>query len=105
MLSRFGTNFRTFLWAFALALAVWVAAVTSADPDVVRSLPSAVPLEVVGQSTDLVLSTDFPHQVNITMRAPSSVWERISANPSSVRAILDLSGLSAGEHLVSIQVQ
>lgn len=99
------TNIRTFLWALALALAVWVAAVTSADPDQVRSLASPVPLEVVGQSSDMVVSEDFPRQVNVTLRAPSSVWERILADPSSVRAILDLSGLGEGEHQVGIQVQ
>jgi YbbR domain-containing protein len=99
------TNLRTLLWAFALALAVWVAAVTSADPDEVRQLSSPVPLEVVGQNSDMVLSTDFPQQVNITLRAPRTVWEKISANPSIVRAILDLSGLSEGEHQVRIQVQ
>lgn len=99
------TNLRTFFWALALALAVWVAAVTSADPDVVRALPSPVTLEVVGQNPDMVLNADFPRQVNITLRAPNTVWERIAANPSSVRAILDLSGLSEGEHQVNIQVQ
>jgi len=88
-----------------LALAVWIAAVTAADPDQVHPLGSAVPLEIVGQSSNLVLSTDFPRQVNVTLRAPTSVWDKITANPSSVRAILDLSGLSDGEHTVNIQVQ
>lgn len=101
----FNTNLRTFLWALALALAVWVAAVTSADPDVVRALPSPVPLEVVGQNPDMVLNTDFPRQVNLVLRAPSTVWERIVANPSNVRAILDISGLGEGEHQVNIQIQ
>jgi len=101
----FNTNLRTFLWALALALAVWVAAVTSADPDVVRALPSPVPLEVVGQNPDMVLNADFPRQVNLVLRAPSTVWERIVANPSNVRAILDISGLGEGEHQVNIQIQ
>ncbi|HEY6074859.1 MAG TPA: CdaR family protein, partial [Anaerolineales bacterium] len=101
----FNTNFRTFLWAFALALAVWVAAVTASDPDQVHPLGSSVPLEVIGQSSDMVLSTDFPRQVTVTLRAPASVWDRINSNPSSVRAILDISGLSDGEHQVIVQVQ
>ena len=98
-------NLRTFLWAFVLALAVWVAAVTAADPDEVRSLRSAVPLDVVGQASNLVLISDFPRQVTVTLRAPASVWQRIDANPSLVRAVLDLSGLEAGEHTVPVQVQ
>ena len=104
-MQAFTRNLRTFLWAFMLALAVWIAAVTAADPDQVHPLGSAVPLEIVGQSSNLVLSTDFPRQVNVTLRAPTSVWDKITANPSSVRAILDLSGLSDGEHTVNIQVQ
>jgi YbbR domain-containing protein len=100
-----GKNLRTLLWAFILALAVWVAAVTAADPDVVRALPAPVAVEVVGQGPGLVISTDYPKQVEITLRAPTSVWERISSDPTSVRAILDLSGLGGGQHSVGIQVQ
>ncbi len=101
----FGTNLRTLLWALALALAVWVAAVTSADPDEVHALPNPVKLEVVGQDPSLIINGNFPQQVEVTLRAPSSVWERINADPSSVRAILDLSGLSSGQHTLNIQIQ
>ncbi|MBI3175722.1 MAG: hypothetical protein HYZ25_18525 [Chloroflexi bacterium] len=100
-----GKNLRTLLWAFILALAVWVAAVTAADPDEVRTLPAPVAVEVVGQDPGLVISTDYPKQVEVTLRAPTSVWERISSDPTSVRAILDLSGLGGGQHSVGIQVQ
>lgn len=100
-----GKNLRTLLWAFILALAVWVAAVTAADPDEVRALPAPVTVEVVGQDPGLVISTDYPKQVEVTLRAPTSVWERISSDPTSVRAILDLSGLGGGQHSVGIQVQ
>ena len=100
-----GKNLRTLLWAFILALAVWVAAVTAADPDEVRALPSPVTVEVVGQDPGLVISSDTPKQVEVTLRAPTSVWERISGDPASVRAVLDLSGLSSGQHSVGIQVQ
>lgn len=100
-----GKNLRTLLWAFILALAVWVAAVTAADPDEVRALPSPVTVEVVGQDPGLVISSDYPKQVEVTLRAPTSVWERISGDPASVRAVLDLSGLSSGQHSVGIQVQ
>ncbi len=101
----FTTNLRTLLWAFMLALAVWVAAVTAADPDEVRSLANPVQVEVVGQGSGLIISTGYPHQVDVILRAPTSVWERIDADPASVRAILDLSGLSSGQHTVDIQIQ
>ncbi len=98
-------NYRTFLWAFALALAVWISAVTSADPDETRELPSAVPVQIIGQSPNLVLNSDVPKDVKLTMRAPRSVWALIEADPQIVRAILDLSGLSSGEHEVELQIQ
>lgn len=100
-----GTNLRTLLWALILALAVWVAAVTAADPDEVHTLQNPVKLELVGQDPSLIISGDYPQQVDVTLRAPSSVWERINADPASVRAILDLSGLSSGQHTVNIQIQ
>lgn len=100
-----GTNLRTLLWALALALAVWVAAVTSADPDEIHALQNPVKLEVVGQDPSLIINGNYPQQVEVTLRAPSSVWERINADPASVRAILDLSGLSGGPHTVDIQIQ
>lgn len=105
MLSRFGTNFRTFLWAFALALAVWVAAVTAADPDEVRAYPYPIKIQVLGQDSGLIVSGDVPQAVQVTLRAPRSVWDQLTTRPDSVRAVLDLSGLSAGEHKLDLQIQ
>ena len=70
MLRWISQNYRTFLWAFALAMAVWISAVTSADPDESRALTSPVPLQVIGQSPNLVLSNDIPKEVEVTLRAP-----------------------------------
>jgi len=98
-------NYRTFLWAFALSIAVWIAAVTSADPDETRALSSTVPVQVVGQDPSLVVSSRIPTEVEVTLRAPRSVWEIIEADPQIVQAILDLSGLSSGEHSLELQIQ
>lgn len=98
-------NYRTFLWAFALAIAVWISAVTSADPDETRTLPSPVPVQIIGQASNLVLNSDIPTEVQVTLRAPRSVWGLIEDDPSLVRAILDLSSMSSGEHVVELQIQ
>lgn len=105
MLRWISQNYRTFLWAFALAMAVWISAVTSADPDETRALSSPVPVQIIGQSPNLVLSSDVPKEVALTLRAPRSVWDLIEADPQIVRAILDLSGLSSGEHELELQIQ
>ena len=98
-------NFLTFLWAFVLSVAVWVAAVTSADPDETRALSSAIPLQIIGQDPSLVIGSEIPTEVEVTLRAPRSVWDAIDADPQSVQAILDLSGLSSGEHSIDLQIQ
>lgn len=105
MIRWIANSYRTFLWAFALALAVWISSVTSADPDQTRTLPGHVSVDVIGQSPDLVFSEPIAKDVEVVLRAPASVWKLIEADPQVVRAILDISGLSAGEHTLNLQIQ
>jgi YbbR domain-containing protein len=98
-------NYRTFLWALALAIAVWLAAVTGADPDETRALTTSIPVEIIGQDPSLVINGEIPSEVRITLRAPRSVWNLINADPKLIRAILDLSGLAIGEHNAELQIQ
>lgn len=98
-------NYRTFLWALALAVAVWVSSVTSDDPDQTRTLNTPVPVEIIGQSSNLVFSGNITREVEVTLRAPSSIWALIDNDPELVRAILDVSGLSSGEHTLDLQIQ
>jgi len=99
------TNLRTFMWAFAMALAVWVAAVSVADPDDVRQYPDPIPVEIIGQDPGLVITGEVPKQIELSLRAPGSVWENLLTEEEDVRAILDISGLGAGEHTLEIQIQ
>jgi YbbR domain-containing protein len=101
----FFRNLRTLILALSLALIVWVSAVTAADPDEVREYPRPVTLQIIGQDPGLVIVGSVPSQVTITLRAPHSTWNQLNANNDQVRAILDLSGLQSGDHLVEIQPQ
>ncbi len=105
MLRWVSENYRTFLWAFALALAVWISAVSSADPDETRALRVAVPIEITGQDPSLVINGDIPKEVKLTLHAPHSIWNIIESDPQSIRAVLDLAGMSSGEHTLEIQIQ
>lgn len=105
MMRWLGANLRTFVWAFFMALAVWIAAVTAADPDEVRPYPSPISLEIIGQDPGLVLTGDYPKHINLILRAPRSVWEQLLHEENKLRAVLDLSGLSVGSHTLPIQVQ
>ncbi len=102
---RFTSNLRTFLLALVLGVSVWVSAVTGADPDEVGIYPNPIPLEIIGNDPSLVITSDIPSEVEVTLRAPRSVWEQLTAQDNSVQATLDLSGLSAGEHSVDIQIR
>lgn len=96
---------RTLLWALTLSIAVWIAAVTAADPDEQRAYDNPVNIEIVGQDPGLVIVGDIPSQVEVTLRAPRSVWDRIDGQEKPIRAVADLSGMSAGEHSLRVQVQ
>lgn len=97
-------NIRTFLLALVLGISVWVSAVSAADPNEVRTYPKAIPIEIVGKDPSLVLTSEVPQSMEISLRAPHSVWELLTAREDAVRAVLDLSGLGAGEHTLEIQV-
>lgn len=104
-MERYLKNLRTLLLALVLAFAVWVSAVTAADPDEVKEFPRPVPVQIIGQDPGLVVVGSLPTTVNLTLRAPRSTWNQLNASDEQVRAILDLSGLQAGNHQVKIQVQ
>ncbi|OGO76123.1 MAG: hypothetical protein A3K45_01635 [Chloroflexi bacterium RIFOXYC12_FULL_59_14] len=105
MIGWFRKNFSSLLWALLLSVAVWIAAVTAADPDDQRVYPKPVPIEIVGQGSGLVIVGEMPKAVEVTLRAPRSVWDRLEGQEQPIRAVVDLSGLGAGEHPVRVQVQ
>ena len=97
--------FPTFLTALILAITVWIIAVTTSDPAENRSYPRNVPIEIVGQDTNLVMTSDLPSNVSIVLNTPQSVWDKMISTQSTVRAVLDLSGLQPGTHIVDLQIQ
>ncbi|HSL30841.1 MAG TPA: CdaR family protein [Anaerolineales bacterium] len=100
----FAKNVRTFLLSLVLGVSVWVSAVSVADPNEVRTFPRPIPIEVVGEDPSLVLINDIPDTMQISLRAPRSVWDSLTANADAIHATVDLSGLSAGEHMQDVQV-
>ncbi|HET9590180.1 MAG TPA: CdaR family protein [Anaerolineales bacterium] len=99
----FAKNIRTVLLSLILGFSVWISAVTAADPDEERSVIN-LPLEIVGQETSLVITNEIPSSIRVTLRAPRSVWDQLTREENAVRAVLDLTGLSADEHELEVQV-
>ncbi|MBI5934258.1 MAG: hypothetical protein HY867_11170 [Chloroflexi bacterium] len=105
MIRWFQKNWSSMLWALTLSVAVWIAAVTAADPDEQRIFVRPVEIEIVGRDAGLVILNEIPASVEVTLRAPRSVWARLEAQEIPIRAVADLSAMSAGDHAVHIQVQ
>ncbi|HVP22152.1 MAG TPA: CdaR family protein [Anaerolineaceae bacterium] len=95
----------SFVLAFALSVAVWITAVTSSDPVEERVYPRTVPVDIVGQDPSLVITSEPPQPITITLSAPRSIWDRITNEQIPMRAVADLSGLKAGTHNVPIVPQ
>lgn len=105
LLRRAGRWVPSLLLSFALAVAVWISAVTSADPNEVRVFGHTIPVEILGQDPGLVLVYENPLDVVVTLNAPSSTWDRLNSEDGLVRAVADFSGLGAGTHNVEVEVQ
>jgi YbbR domain-containing protein len=95
----------TLVTAFILAVTVWISAVTAEDPTQEDTYPRQVPIEVIGQDPGLVLTSNIPGSLSLSLRAPQSVWVSLRNEQAPVRAVIDLSGLETGTHTVPVQVQ
>lgn len=104
-LRAFSKTLPLLLTAFILAVAVWIMAVTSSDPSIEKDYPYSVPVEIIGQDPNLVVTSNLPQTISLTLRAPTSIWNSLVSEKVPVRAIMDISGLGEGSHTVPIQVQ
>lgn len=98
-------NLGTLLTAIIMAVIVWVSSVVASDPNEEHILARSVPIEVIGQDPSLQIMGDVTRNINLVLRAPSSVWTVLNSDQQSVRAWVDLSSLGPGEHTVPVQVQ
>lgn len=102
---HFTKNLPILLTAVALAVAVWVLAVTTTDPVEKRNYPRPVALEVTGLDPQLTITSELPEQVSLTLSAPTSIWTSELSNANVVRAYLDVSSLEAGNYTLPIDLQ
>jgi YbbR domain-containing protein len=98
-------NFGTLLTAFILAAIVWISAVVASDPNQPGTLGRPVPIEIIGQASNLQLMGEVTRNVSVVLNAPASVWTQLNNDPSLVTAKVDLSNLGAGTHTVPVQIQ
>lgn len=98
----FAGNLSALILSFILALVVWISSVTASDPNV--ELTRTELIEIVGQEPDTLMVGSIPTLAQVTMRAPSSVWDRMANVENAVRTWIDITGLGAGTHVVPVQI-
>lgn len=97
------SNLSTLLLSFALAVVVWISAETAANPNIERS--RSVPLEVIGLDPDMLIVSEMPSQVRVTLRAPRSVADSLVATENAINAWVDVTGLEAGTYDLEVKIQ
>ena len=105
ILRGFVKSIPTLILSFALAIAVWISAVSADDPVKQQAYPRAITLELIGQSPDLIISGEVPSQVTVTLSAPTSIWDEMLSGREPVRAWVDLAGVKAGTHTLEVKIQ
>lgn len=98
-----GRNLSAFILAFILAIAVWISAVTAADPNLERVF--IIPIQVLGQEVDIEIISEIPERMQLTLFAPRSNLDLLDNDENPLSAWVDLSGLGEGIHSVPIQYQ
>lgn len=101
MLRWLWNNLGSLLLAFILALAVWIVAVTNADPTETREL-GPIPIDYSGLRQGLLVVGEPPPTAgSVTVRAPLSVWEQIGSQ--NVALVVHLEGLEEGTHELAVE--
>jgi YbbR domain-containing protein len=94
----------TLFTALIFAVVVWIFAVTQADPAETRTYPRSLPMEIIGLDPSLTIINEVPQQVNVAIRAPSSIHTQLENDINLIDITLDLSGYGSGVHTLSPQV-
>lgn len=98
------SNLPTLLTALIFAIGVWIFAVTQADPTVTQTYPQPLDIEIIGLDPTLTIVNEISEQVNLTVRAPSSIFKQLESDRNLINVTLDLSGLDSGVHTLKPQV-
>lgn len=105
ILKKFVKDLPTFLTAFALAITIWVLAVNSNDPVEKKTYPQGIPIEIVGEDSDLVITNNISNQATVSLSAPTSLWETLIDSPELIHASINLTGLPEGTHKIDVIVE
>jgi len=93
------------LMCLLLAFFIWIFATMTSDPTEEGRFSQTVTIETVGLKDDMIITNGLPYTVSINLRAPNSIWRRISLERIQAKAIVDVTNLEPGVHQVPLSVQ
>lgn len=95
------SNVPLMVLALVLATLASVVAVEEGDPTLEERYPQAIPVTLSEQPEGMVIVGEFVEYVQVTVRAPESVWRSLTLDDFT--ATVDLTHLSTGVHSVPVQ--
>ncbi len=98
-----GGNLGSLALAIILGVTVWGVAVTSEDPDEVRTLQAQFPVEATNLGQNLVARGTAGQSAQITLRAPQSLWSQITND--RIHVVANLADLGPGTHRVPLTLE
>ncbi len=96
-------NVGTLLFAFALALTVWISSVVTDNPNEECVTPRFISLDVIGLDQTLEIMNEIPSQIQVDYYAPRSICNRLREEGVN-NATIDLTGLGSGAHELNVLV-
>lgn len=96
-------NRSSLLLAFVLAITVWIIAVTTEDPTIEQQMDDPIPISYSQPAQGFEVVGQLPQFAKATIRAPQSVWQRITTE--TIQINIDLSSFSAGTHQITLAPQ
>lgn len=103
-LRKITKNLPSLLAALFFAVVVWVYAVTASDPTETRTYPQTLKMDIIGLDPDLMIVNEIEEEVTLSLRAPATILDQLENERSLISVTLDLSGLQAGVHTLTPQV-
>ncbi len=96
----FWENVGTLLLALLLALLVWVVAVNEENPTEERTFGELVAVELMNTPANLIRVGPVATETLVTIRAPRSTWEELTAEQIHLSA--NLAGQTPGTHDIAV---
>jgi YbbR domain-containing protein len=96
--------FPTILFSVALAIVVWIAAVTETDPNQTQNYTNPVSVKVIGLDPGLLISKQSVTSVVLNISAPRSIHNRLANSPELIQAFINLSGKTEGDYSLTPQI-